>query len=270
MPELAEVDYFRKRWDVGLNHDIQSVQIHERARVFRDCDTEALKADLIGSRLQSSMSAGKQMVFRTSKQAWLGVHLGMTGELCVQSSEQAPRKSDHLVLSLGSLRLVFSDPRMFGKIDFHQGPKAPEWWSRIPPALSSSAFTVEAVAAFLNRRARSPIKSVLLMQDRFPGIGNWMADEILWRAAIHPRSLAGQLTAAQVRCLHRECQWVARRALETIGETMEDPPANWLFPHRWREGGVCPRSRTALVRETIGGRTTCWSPGRQRLSVALR
>jgi formamidopyrimidine-DNA glycosylase len=154
---------------------------------------------------------------------------------------------------------------MFGQVRFTRGGTAPEWWTRIPPALTSDAFGLAELTAFLQQRRRAPIKAVLLMQERFPGIGNWMADEILWRAAIHPRQPAGSLSAAEQRTLYREVRWVCRRALETIGETFDDPPRSWLFPHRWRDGGVCPRTRTPLSRDTIGGRTTCWSPARQRL-----
>jgi formamidopyrimidine-DNA glycosylase len=40
-------------------------------------------------------------------------------------------------------------------------------------------------------------------------------------------------------------------------------PDSWLFNHRWENGGLCPKTGVPLVREEIGGRTTCWSPGRQ-------
>jgi formamidopyrimidine-DNA glycosylase len=129
----------------------------------------------------------------------------------------------------------------------------------------SKHFTREAVATFLRRRAKSPIKAVLLMQERFPGVGNWMADEILWRAGVHPRRPAGSLTPVEVAALHRQTRWVAEHALKTIGETFADPPPSWLFRHRWKDGGRCPKTGEVLVREEIGGRTTCWSPGRQAL-----
>jgi len=113
---------------------------------------------------------------------------------------------------------------------------------------------------------------VLLMQERFPGIGNWMADEILWRAAIHPRRLAGTLTPAEIRALWRESRRVCRLALETIAGRGNDVPSalnvrirdSWLFNHRWEDGGRCPRTGARLVREQVGGRTTCWSPARQK------
>lgn len=265
MPELAEVEYFRKRWDPGIGQRVEKVLLHPRASVFRGSDPSAIEHHLIGAKLTSSKAAAKQMLFRFSGEAWLGVHLGMTGELSVQPADFTPRKHDHLVLQQKEQTLVFSDHRMFGRIQFHVGPHEPTWWTSIAPAIASTQFSVKAVADFLRRRARTPIKAVLLMQERFPGIGNWMADEILWRAAIHPRRLAGSLTEKETATLHKETRWVARRALETIGETFADPPKTWLFPHRWEDGGRCPKTGAPLVREDIGGRTTCWSPGRQKL-----
>ena len=111
------------------------------------------------------------------------------------------------------------------------------------------------------------------MQERFPGIGNWMADEILWRAAIHPAQPAGSLTPAEISTLYREIRTVCRNAMKRIageGELLPHDlnvgiPNTWLFNHRWRDGGICPRTKTSLERADIGGRTTCWSPARQML-----
>lgn len=265
MPELAEVEYYRKRWNPGLGATVVAVEVHPQARIFREADPAALRRHLTGRRLLRSAAAAKQMLFEIEAGGWLGIHLGMTGELSRQPAHYTPRRADHLVLRVPEHTLVFSDPRMFGQVRFARGDSAPEWWTRIPPALTSAAFGLPELTAFLQQRRRAPIKAVLLMQERFPGIGNWMADEILWRAAIHPRQPAGSLTAAEQRTLHREIRWVCARALETIGETFADPPRTWLFPHRWRDGGTCPRTRTPLERDAIGGRTTCWSPARQRL-----
>lgn len=265
MPELAEVEFIRKRWNPGLGRRIEAVRLHPKAGIFRGTRPALIARHLTGATLLSSEAAAKQMLFRAEGHVWLGLHLGMTGELSVQPPDYAPRKADHLVLDQEGQSLVFSDFRMFGRVQFALGPKPPAWWTGIAPAVLSAAFTRDAVAAFLQRRARSPIKAVLLLQERFPGIGNWMADEILWRAEIHPRRAAGSLSADETSALHREIRWVARRAMQTIGETFADPPRSWLFPHRWLDGGRCPRTGRALVREEIGGRTTCWSPGRQRL-----
>ena len=273
MPELAEVEFFRKRWSAGHGAKVLAVKLHAGKKVFRDCHPAALARGLTGARLHGSSTAAKQMVFRFSGDLWLGIHLGMSGALRVESPDYKPAKHDHLVLVQRDRQLVFNDPRMFGGVLFATGPRPPAWWTRIAPAILAEAFTVAAVAAYLHRRARAPIKAVLLMQERFPGIGNWMADEVLWRAAIHPKRRAGSLTPAEVRQLHGECRKVCRMALDTIaGKGRYLPPnlnhhipKSWLFWHRWEDGGRCPRTGKPLLREEVGGRTTCWSPARQKL-----
>jgi len=273
MPELAEVDYFRKLWNPGLGHRIDKVLIHPRVRLFRGTKTTQLVRALTGAMLERSESRGKQMLFVAKPQkgavkdrAWLGVHLGMTGELRLEPADYEPNRHDHLVLHQAKHSLVFEDPRIFGRVLFAQSPQAPDWWAKLPPDLLSSAFTVEALNIFLKRRARAPLKAVLLMQERFPGIGNWMADEILWRAAIHPRQPAGSLNPAKTKVLYREIHFVCREALRIIGKDWSDPPKSWLFLHRWKKGGTCPRTGAKLQHATIGGRTTCWSPARQKLA----
>ena len=162
---------------------------------------------------------------------------------------------------------------MFGRVWFAVGSAPPSWWQQLAPPILSRAFTAGAVAEFLRRRRGAPIKAVLLMQERFPGVGNWMADEILWRAAIHPQRPAGSLTPMETRTLWRECRRVCRLALAAIagaGEVVPPTlnawiPDRWLFKHRWEDGGRCPRTGVKLVRAQVGGRTTCWSPARQRL-----
>jgi formamidopyrimidine-DNA glycosylase len=274
MPELAEAEFYRKRWHLAAKGQaVTGVHTHNGKKLFRDIPQPEFKRALTGARFLGSQAAAKQMLFRFSGDVWLGIHLGMSGELSVQPTDYLPQKHDHLALRTRRHTLVFTDPRMFGRIQFHRGKAAPAWWTKIAPAILSPEFTVEAVAAFLRRRARAPIKAVLLMQERFPGIGNWMADEILWRAAIHPRRAAGSLSPAETRTLWRECRQVCRLALRTIAGAGDKLPPDlnvhipdrWLFNHRWEDGGRCPKTKRALIREEIGGRTTCWSPGRQKL-----
>lgn len=272
MPELAEVEFYRRRWAEGHGAKVTRVLLHERAKVFRGSEPAKIVRALTGATLLDSETAAKQMLFHFRGGSWLGVHLGMSGELRVEPPDYTPRKHDHLVLVQRDRQLVFNDPRMFGAVLFHHGKAAPAWWTRIAPPILSPSFTVDAVRDFLARRRRAPIKAVLLMQERFPGIGNWMADEILWRARLAPSRLAGQLAPREVRALHRECRTVARNALRTIagvgGKLPPDLnvhiPDSWLFNHRWQRGGHCPRCKTPLRHATVGGRTSCWCPQCQR------
>jgi formamidopyrimidine-DNA glycosylase len=279
MPELAEVEFYRKRWALAATGaKVCQVDLHPSAQVFRGTDPAAMVSALTGATLRQSETAAKQMLFRFSGGAWLGIHLGMSGELTVMGPELAAGRHDHLVLRTRKHALVLNDPRMFGRVQFHRGKAAPDWWTQIAPAILSPAFTVAAMGEFLRRRGRAPIKAVLLMQERFPGIGNWMADEILWRAKIYPGKLSGSLTSPEVKRLWRECRTLCRLALDVLAGKGKSIPATlnqripdtWLMPHRWRAGGRCPRSGARLQRATIGGRTTVWSPALQPRDAALR
>lgn len=257
MPELAEVEYYRKQWDEGLGAKIVAVELHARKRVFRGSNTRALREQLIGSRFTESTARGKQMLFRFSGANWLGLHLGMSGTLRTERADFTSGKHDHLVLRQTKTALIFRDPRLFGRVRFHRGEAAPAWWSTAPE-IASDDFSGRYVADFLKRHSRAPIKAVLLLQNGFPGVGNWMADEILWRARIAPETRAAALSLPQLSALRRATRFVSREAMRIIGNDFSDPPPSWLIHQRWKTGGVCPRHKRPLARATIGGRTTTW------------
>ncbi|MEP6709088.1 MAG: DNA-formamidopyrimidine glycosylase family protein [Verrucomicrobiota bacterium] len=264
MPELAEVEWYRKQWDAGLGEKIVDLTLHPRKRVFRGTNTRGLRERLSGEKFLSSFARGKRMLFRFSGDNWLGIHLGMTGTLRGESADFRGDKHDHLVLRQTKRTLVFCDSRQFGRVRFHHGRDEPDWWKSDLPEIVSSQFDRKFLHQFLDRHRKPPIKAVLLMQNGFSGIGNWMADEILWRAKIHPSRPAGKLRERERVALLRETKFVAKRSLETLGRDYSDPPRDWLIHQRWKCSGVCPRHRTALRRATIGGRTTAWCPKCQR------
>jgi formamidopyrimidine-DNA glycosylase len=264
MPELAEVEYYRKIWNPGVSDVVTGVQLHGEKRIFRGTDVRALKRRLVRQKLLRSEARGKQMLFAFSDDNWLGLHLGMTGQLRLETAGFPAAKHDHLVLQQKERALVFRDARQFGRVRFHHGEEPPDWWQALAPEISSSAWTKAALAKFLQRHARAPIKAVVLSQQGFPGIGNWMADEILWRAQITPRTPAGKISGSKLAALYRSTRFVARAALAIIGNDWNDPPRTWLLHERWKSGGKCPRHGTVLSRATIGGRTTAWCPRCQK------
>jgi formamidopyrimidine-DNA glycosylase len=99
-----------------------------------------------------------------------------------------------------------------------------------------------------------------MLQSGFPGVGNWMADEILWRAKLHPRTPVGTIKSSTIPKLWRAVKFVCRGAMRTIVSDLADPPKNWFFHQRWDGKGHCPKDATSLRRATIGGRTTAWCP----------
>lgn len=258
MPELAEVEWFRKQWNPGLGARVLDLKLHAPNRVFRGTDVHALRENLIGERLVDSHARGKRMLFKFSGDNWLGIHLGMTGKIHVQSPGYRPTKRDHLVLFQQDRVLVFSDYRQFGRVRFHHGVHEPDWWKSEAPEINSPAFDHKFLDAFLDRHRKAPIKAALLMQNGFPGIGNWMADEILWRARVLPSKRIKRLSATDRAALFRATKFVVRRSLERLGKDFSDPPRNWLIHQKWKRNGTCPIHRTKLRHATVAGRTTAW------------
>ena len=186
------------------------------------------------------------------------------GNLRTDPARSDPGVHDHLLLRQAERALVFRDARQFGRVRFHHGTETPPWWTAIAPEVHSRDFSKSALREFLRRHGRAPIKAVLLLQSGFPGIGNWMADEILWRAKISPLRVVGSLPSAQRARLFRETRFVAIESLRIISPAFGDPPRNWLIHQKWKRDGVCPLHRTPLRKAMIGGRTTAWCPRCQR------
>lgn len=272
MPELAEVEYFRQQWDPGFGGRVQAVEANAQTRIYRESAATEIVDALTGATLRNSYAQAKQMLFEFTGGRWLGLHLGMTGKLLCEAKLYPRGKWDHFVLRQAERTLVFRDPRQFGCLRLHLGKAPPAWWADLPPPILSDAFTTHVMMMFLQRRAKSPIKAVLLMQERFPGIGNWMADEILWRAKVFPETRCGDLSTVQQGTLYRKVREVCADALRAIagagGELPPDLnvniPETWLFWHRWRDGGHCPVDGEALQRKAIGGRTSCYCPKCQK------
>jgi formamidopyrimidine-DNA glycosylase len=103
----------------------------------------------------------------------------------------------------------------------------------------------------------APLKARLLDQARLAGVGNLLADEILWRAALSPLRPSGSLTPAELRRLRTQVVGVVERAIAEGGSH-----TGGLMAAR-RPGGHCPRDNTVLRRDTVGGRTTFWCPRHQ-------
>jgi formamidopyrimidine-DNA glycosylase len=260
MPELAEVAYSCRLLDPGLGKRINQVITNPTSRVFRDNNRDIIEKNLMGANFSSSFTHGKQMLFSFSGNCWIGIHLGMTGSLAIESNEYSPLKHDALIFRQSSQTLIFRDPRQFGRLRLHSGKILPDWWRNLPTSMLAENFHSEILTNALARHTRRPIKALLLDQRYFPGMGNWMADEVLWRAKINPSNLGGTIKKTVEKRLFKQIKFVAHGAIESVGKHGGDPPKSWLFHFRWKDGLKCPKTKSKLIREQIGGRTTCWCP----------
>lgn len=120
----------------------------------------------------------------------------------------------------------------------------------------------ELSTSLLKRKA--PIKAVLLNQNGpLCGIGNWLVDEILFQARVHPAQRGNTLSTSQLLAIHTQIQEVVNTAVK-VNANHALFPNHWLFKYRWGKGRrnepatfTLPDGTLATVtHQTVGGRTS--------------
>jgi formamidopyrimidine-DNA glycosylase len=109
-------------------------------------------------------------------------------------------------------------------------------------------------------KRKKAIKSVLMDQSLFAGVGNWLSDEILYQAKINPHTLANKLTTKQIVILRKSILSVVKKAAD-LDADYERFPKTWIFNVRWGKSKTAKTSKgQKIIHETIGGRTAAWVP----------
>jgi formamidopyrimidine-DNA glycosylase len=272
MPELPEVESARTVIErAALGRLITAVDDTD-SYVCRPHPPGQIRDALIGRRLLAACRLGKALWCPTSSVDGsapegppLGIHLGMSGKIVIADADgsetdggdywegrRAPGDYRWSRFRLnfddgGTLMLV--DPRRLGRI-------------RLDPPLDLGpdvATVTDEQFHAATAHATTPIKARLLDQRALAGIGNLLADEILWRAALHPARRVDDLRATERDRLLIAVRETVRDALRLGGVH-----ALTLIPHR-RPGGRCPRDGAPMARGTVGGRTSWWCSTEQVL-----
>jgi len=251
MPELPDVETFKRYLDrTSLHQRITGLDVRS-AYVLRGVSAGELARRLKGRRFESSCRHGKHLFVRVDGELWLRLHFGMTGSLrYFKHEEQAPKHTRLLFMFEKHSCLAFEDQRKFGEIGLIKDVN--EFLKKRalgPDALDISLSHFREIFA----KHRSAVKSILLNQKLIAGIGNIYADEILFRARVHPATEVSTLNEKTIEKLFR----ATRHILETAIAAKADAnlmPKSWLLPRRGK-GGKCPRCGKELKSATIGGRT---------------
>jgi formamidopyrimidine-DNA glycosylase len=247
MPELPEVERARQTLESALGRRIAGVDDRD-SYVCRPHAPGEMADALVGHTLATAHRRGKFMWLETDDGPALGLHLGMAGRIVVDPDDTSRWDRFTLEFDDGG-RLVLRDKRRLGRAvlnpDFsHVGPDAAQ--------VARDRFR-RLIGA-----GRAPIKARLLDQHAISGIGNLLADQILWQARIAPTRPTSSLSAADLDRLRRELRAAVRSAIRLGGAH-----TGRFIAAREREG-VCPRDGHRLERDRIGGRTTYWCPACQR------
>jgi formamidopyrimidine-DNA glycosylase len=278
VPELPEVESARAVIErAALGREIIDVDDND-AYVSRPHRPGEIRAALVGRRLTAAHRRGKSMWFDTSATARasapgpaLGIHLGMSGKIVIADGRggeieggdywrRGRATGDHrftrfsLTFADGGALLLI-DPRRLGRVRLDPpvdvlGPDGRE----ITRAQFRAAFA----------RGTGPVKARLLHQEAIAGLGNLLADQVLWAAKIHPARPVGELDRADVDRLYRAVQ-------RYVQSTLGDGGVHTLPILEFRKAGaLCPRCGAPMAHGTVAGRTTWWCSREQAETGAAR
>jgi formamidopyrimidine-DNA glycosylase len=273
MPELPEVETVVRSLQAVLpGRRIVNVRLGKTDFIE---DPAAFERDLPGSRIRSVRRHGKFLVLAlegSDPATWtssLLIHLGMTGQIRVDSPQAPVSPHTHVFLALDDGReLRYVDIRRFGKMRLLAGdsPEAPlEKLGLDPLEITVDQF----IALVKSRRAR--IKALLLDQTVLRGMGNIYSDESLWRARIHPTRIGAELKPAQLTRLYRAMRDILNEAIRLRGSSISDyvdadgSPGEFQLRHRayQRLGKKCFRRDGIIRRAIVAGRSSYYCPACQ-------
>jgi formamidopyrimidine-DNA glycosylase len=265
MPELPEVEACRRRATRALvGRRIRRVEVRDDPVVLAGVSAARLAKALRGRTVRAVRRHGKHLWLELDRRPWPSLHFGMTGWLeFYRRAEDRPRFWKLEVTTDDGLRMAFRDARRFGRLRLQQDPEHEPPVSLLGFDALDGLPSTRDLHAHLARR-RAPLKAVLLDQSLFAGVGNWIADEVLYQARLSPRRPAASLSREEASRLRARLRQVVRHAVD-VGADSDRFPPSWLFHRRWgRVAGRTTHRAETIVHETIGGRTTAWVPSRQR------
>ncbi|MEU3935822.1 DNA-formamidopyrimidine glycosylase family protein [Streptomyces sp. NPDC029044] len=255
MPELPDVEGFRQVLQAcAKGRVIRRVDVRDPG-VLHGIDAGGLRDALEGRRFGTPQRHGKWLLARTGGPT-LVLHFGMTGLLVCGRAVDPVEAHDRVLFTLGAGRqLRFRDQRKLQGLWLAHDESDVERLLRRqgPDALAVDRAEFEEV---LSSR-RGHLKTALTDQSVLAGLGNLLADEILWRARLRPDQGARDLTQEDRRRLFSEMRRTLR---SSVSAGCVPPRDTWLTGHRDDRDARCPRCGTGLRRSRMAGRGTVWCP----------
>lgn len=289
MPELPEVEVVKLFLENRLlHHTITNIDILNAKSFIGN------PKKVINQKIVKFTRTGKQLSIHLSNKLILLVHLKMTGQLILGSTmlghptkfEKYPNKSTRIIFqfrppsSRGEPKeqgvLFFNDQRKFGWVKLLTNAELVEAQSNLGHDIFDEKFTSEYLFLTL-QRSKAPIKTVLLNQNLFAGIGNIYANDALFLSNIHPSTPSNKISRTKALKLYHSLLDIMRQSVLAGGSTMKDnkyvrPDGSFgenqfLFRVYQRKGKPCLVCRMPIESLKIGGRGTFFCPKCQKPSV---
>ncbi len=280
MPELPEVETVRaglERFVVGRT--IRDVEVrHPRSVRRHTAGSGDFTARLRGRRIEAARRRGKFLWLPLDSDEALIGHLGMSGQLLVQSDDAPDERHLHVRMHFtdDGPQLRFVDQRTFGGLIVDELVATPDRDGDTVPSLVAHiardpldpAFDDVAFSTRLRGR-RTVVKRALLDQTLVSGIGNIYADEALWRAGLHGERPTGALTRPAVDRLLMHVRDVLGDAIRAGGTSFDALYVNVNGQSGYfdrtlavygRAGALCRRCGTPIRRAAFMNRSSFFCP----------
>ncbi|CAH9075726.1 unnamed protein product [Cuscuta epithymum] len=278
MPELPEVEAARRAVEdncKGLK--IVKSKIADDPKVIDGVSPEDFEASLTGKSIVAAHRKGKNMWIQLDSPPFPTFQFGMAGAVyikgvavtkykrsAVKDEDEWPSKYSKFFIELeNGLELSFTDKRRFARVRLLENPVTVPPISDLGPDALLEPLTIEEFHQALSKK-KIGIKALLLDQGFISGIGNWIADEVLYQARVHPMQIASSMSKASCVSLLKCIKEVTEFSVDVDADSSRFP-SEWLFHYRWgKKPGKVNGKRIEFI--TAGGRTTAHVPELQKLS----
>ncbi|MEW8967329.1 DNA-formamidopyrimidine glycosylase [Exiguobacterium alkaliphilum] len=270
MPELPEVETVCRRLRPFVSgKTIEAVDVFD-AKIIRGHEPDQFVEHLLGETILDVERRGKFILFKLTN-GYLVSHLRMEGKFFPHDERVSPVKHSHVVFTFtDGTTLHYNDVRKFGTMELKTNEEL-----FVTPPLSLLALepfdpdvTAEALHRRLSRMNVRAIKTALLDQSIFVGLGNIYVDETLFRAGVHPTRPAASLSYAEVETVRQEAIAVLTEAIERGGSTIRSytnpDGATGTFQETLyvygQTGNPCQKCDRSIEKMKLGGRGTHYCP----------
>jgi len=267
MPELPEVETTRR----GLEPHILGntlTRVIVRNASLRWPVPRNLNQVLAGLKVESLARRGKYLLLGFPAGRVI-IHLGMSGSLRVVDCDSVRNKHDHVEFVFqNGICLRLRDPRRFGAVLYTtEDPLQHKLLVNLGPEPLQRRFSGQHL--YDQSRGRKLAVKLFIMNSKIVvGVGNIYANEALYLAGIHPKRVAGRLSAARYDRLAQAIKKVLRAAIKSGGTTLRDFTAEDGSPGYFQQklnvygkaGEPCPACGTPIKHITLGQRATYFCP----------
>ena len=271
MPELPEVETVAR----GLNRTIRGQRIawvHLTRSDVLHGDPRPLCAMIAGQVVRRVGRRGKRVILELGESDRLIVHLGMSGRLTAVRETEPIEAHTHLRVGFDGTdrQLRYCDPRRFGGVWYLTDAGETMGRKLAPLGIEPLELKIETFLQFLRRHKQ--IKALLLDQHLLSGMGNIYCDEALFKAKIHPATVASRIRPDRADRLLAEMKETLRAAIRAKGSTIGDyrqstgEAGGFQNAHQvyGRQGQACGRCGRTIRRILVAGRSTHVCPNCQR------